>query len=245
MGAGTTTSRDSTPASPTPPDLRRPLRSPAGRAGSPGFSHRSRPLHRRGGALGGQALIGNTPDRPAGIGVKGERGRIARVGRNGHPVRAVGIEAMDRRFGLRLDAQLSDKPPRERARFRSFPQRCSMLTRPCSTPLGAARRVEGPLIWSSAGVTPANGASLARAANRGSTRALIEAGGTLARPDCRPLNQRPLACIFAPDPGVSAYSWNGQSLFHLLLMSYEIWQNCPALMLRASPYPRSPPSRPR
>ena len=46
----------------------------------------------------------------AGRRMKGERGRVPRAGGVGRLVRAVGIEALDRRLGLWLDAEIAGRP---------------------------------------------------------------------------------------------------------------------------------------
>ena len=57
-------------------------------------------------------------DRPqlAGLRMKGERGRIARAGGDCRLVRAVGVEALDRRFRLRLDAEIAGRPDADKQR---------------------------------------------------------------------------------------------------------------------------------
>src|SRR5260370_1347702 len=62
--------------------------------------------------IGGQivaepvALLNHRPEL-AGLRVEGERGRVARAGGDGHLIGAVSVEALDRRFGLRLDAEIA------------------------------------------------------------------------------------------------------------------------------------------
>ena len=52
------------------------------------------------------ALLHHGP-KIAGLRVEGERGRVARAGRVGRLVRAVSVEALDRRLGLGLDAEIA------------------------------------------------------------------------------------------------------------------------------------------
>jgi len=65
--------------------------------------------------IGGQvvaepvALLHHGPQF-AGLGLKGERGRIARARGDRRLVRAVGIETLDRRLGLGFDAEIARRP---------------------------------------------------------------------------------------------------------------------------------------
>ena len=73
-------------------------------------------------------------DRPqlAGLRMKGERGRVARAGGDGRLVRAVGVEALDRRLGLGLDAEIARRADadKEAAGLRVDRQMAVLVARP-------------------------------------------------------------------------------------------------------------------